>query len=204
MIESFLIAAKDAFDPTLGLLPTAQGLGTTKRGLPKRPDASRLALVPDIVRHVARCQVGNVNLGYAYELGFKLLMRLDDSANVTFKGSDGHDLASLYKNLTASRQSELTEWDHDLGNHHIDYTVQATPRGTKFPRAKHGRRQKSISLGERLGKLQSVGFLMDSRYKHIEKPHLPLRVFCPHWTWKTMEKTLTDMIQPELERRLSR
>lgn len=204
IVESYLIAAREAFTPTLGLLPTVQELGTTKSGLPKQSDASKLATIPDIARHVARCQVGNVHLGYAYELGFKLLIRLDGPANVTFKGRDGHDLVGLYKKLTASHQLELTERDRVLGTQYIDYEVQTTPECTNFQRAKHGRRQKSGSLGERLRKLQDVKFLLDSRYKHIEKSVLPLHVFCPHWTWKTMEETLTDIIQPALERRLSR
>ena len=202
MVEAYLIAARDAFAPTLGLIPTAQELGTTQSGLPKQPDVSRLATAPDIARHAARCQVGNVNLGYAYELGFKLLIRLD-SPKETFKGKDGHDLSNLYNKLAASCQLNLTEQDLVLGTHYIDYKIQITPKGTKFPRAKHGRQQKSGSLGERLRTLQNVKFLLDSRYQYVEKLALPLHVFCPHWTWKTMEWTLTDMIRPALERRLA-
>ena len=160
MVAAYLAAAVDAFAPTLELLPTSQELETTNRGLPKQPDSSRLASAPDFAHHAARCQVGNVQLGYAYELGFKLLLRIDDHT-VAFTGQDGHDLTNLYNCLSDEHPEwtdMMTSWDRELGVHHIDHVVRATPTGTTPPRSKPGKRQKHVTLGARLGALQCDGF----------------------------------------------
>ena len=195
MLSNFLLVSEEILYPFISRINDNTNFATTRTGRPKQQARPDFLIGLGMDHWDGACNVGNVNLGYAYELGFKFILEIEQGDFPQDK--DGHNLLLLYDSISQTRQHEIETYFRNLDSRIWDHAIRY---GVDLPKSKKSQKdnpQSQTKFRDSLVLCKRQKSLLDSRYKNIGvEAQRYMSIFVPHRLLKTMRLILHKTILP--------
>ena len=199
MTCSHVDAARGLIESMPGLTALIPQIGTTRSGRPCRPDNVRDWFenrdTSEQAAIIGKMAVINVNLGYAYESGFKLLLNIEGITYPT--GGDGHNLPKLYMKLPAPVKRSICRLHRnvDLTDLEFEEAFSITAQSHESP--EELKRDKFV---DDLQHYHKQGYFQQSRYKYADADgQKPIRMLLPLRFEALMHQIVEHVIDPRFD-----
>ena len=173
MIDGHIEAVDRLVGLTLGLTTLIPQIGTTKSGRPRAPNNVRDWL-NDLEPHKQASLIGtiaaiNVNLGYAYEQTFKLLLDMEKVGigEAYPPGNNGHKLPILYSLLCEETKESICDLYGKIDQTDLEFQENFSKNAARygFPNQRNSERPTFYSD---LIHYQELRYFQQSRYKYVD------------------------------------
>ena len=176
-------------------------IGTTRSGRPRAPNdfAQWFARIPQIqqMELIGKIVVVNVNLGYAYEHGFKLLLSITGK-RFDSSGRKGHNLHSLFKLLPEKTKKSMCRLHKNLDS--TDLEIEEFHSECALSKKSKNHMRGPRTLPKTLEYYQSQRFLQHSRYKFTKMDvNQPVRILLPIRFEKLIWRIVDNIIDPSID-----
>ena len=200
MTCSHVDAARGLIESMPDLTALIPQIGTTRSGRPRRPDNVRDWFgdreISEQAVIMGKMAVINVNLGYAYESGFKLLLDIEGIAYPT--GGDGHNLPKLYRKLPEPMKQAICRLHQSVDLTDLEFmeSFSVAAQSHRLPKG-HGR----PTFFRDLNYYHQQQYFQQSRYKYADaNGQEPIPMLLPLRFEALMRKIVEQVIDPKFVR----
>ena len=200
MVCSHVDAANALVDSMTDLCALIPQIGKTRTGRPRAPDlvAEWFGKLPmsNQAAVIGKIATINVNMGYAWEGAFKLLLDIEGIEYQT--GSDGHNLPQLYKKLPDQTKQSICDLYRQVDLTDLEFLecFSDTARSQGFPRKKSPGHP---TFGSDLEYYHQQEYFQRSRYKYVNVTTAkPILCLLPLRFLKLIKEAIDHVITPKL------
>lgn len=201
MICSHIEVSENLIQSMQDLNDLISEIGTTKSGLPKRPDNVYMWFQAksdvDKAKFIGKLGVINVNLGYAYESCFKLLLDLEEK-EYQKSGKDGHNLPKLYSKLPEPVKQSICDLYRKVEQTDLEFEESFSRKTRSWKSSKQRRKP---TFFKDLKHYHQSKYFQQSRYKYYEDDSdQSIPIIFPIRFSKLAKKIIDQVISPKLSR----
>ncbi len=176
-------------------------IGNTSSGRPKPPDEVVrwfAQLSPEYQAElIGKITTVNVNLGYAYEHSFKLLLSICE-INFDSTGSKGHNLFALFQSLPDEIKATMCDLYQNIVSTDLEFQECFTKRAIR--NKPKNRNHKGLKLPETLEYYQNQKYFQHSRYKFTKMDiNQPVRILLPIRFEELIRGIVHKIIDPKID-----